>query len=329
MTATLLPPLVPLHVGSLGLAAASVPSWAVTWMLRWMLVRVVFGMGKFKFSSGWAHPSNHLYLKGFMSWQPLPTPLAWTLAAHVPDFGWQLLHVSMWLLEVPLPALYLASSWRPRALSALLTIGLQVGIQLSGNYGLFNILTALLALPLLASGCGAAEQPSGTQQALALLLALLAALELPHNSYTTNSWHLLAPLDDLPRALQAPLGVLLALVRALKPFHLAHGYGVFTPMALRNFGTARLVLRLYALQEPHRGDPQNSGMPSNTASGGGTSLSASASSGHLSGDRVKGHADGCGEWFPIATRYNSPVVTAMASSSASRCSWSNNPNCSH
>lgn len=126
-TAALLPPLAPLHDAQLGFVNGHTPSWAATWTLRIMLVRVMFGMGKFvrrrrskrspshrvlrsrpvfvfglrqKFSRGWAHPSNSMFLKHFMSWQPLPTPLAALLHAHTPDGVWHVLHVAMWLLEV-------------------------------------------------------------------------------------------------------------------------------------------------------------------------------------------------------------------------------------
>ena len=87
--ATLLPPLAPLHacfvngggvnggVGGVnggaargcGFVKGAVPSAVAQWTLRLMLVRVVLGMGKFKFSRGWSHPANHAYLQGFLSWQ--------------------------------------------------------------------------------------------------------------------------------------------------------------------------------------------------------------------------------------------------------------------
>ena len=48
-------------------------SWPVRWCWRWLLFRVVFGMGKKKFDWGWwKHP---LYIKWFLVWQvPPPTP---------------------------------------------------------------------------------------------------------------------------------------------------------------------------------------------------------------------------------------------------------------
>ena len=56
--------------------------------------------------------------------------------------------------------------------------------------------------------------------------------------------------------MRLPLEWLLALLRALKPLHLAHGYGIFTPLALRNFSTTRLVLRVYVCIEDER-QPSN------------------------------------------------------------------------
>ena len=42
-------------------------SWPVRWCWRWLLFRVVFGMGKKKFDWGWwKHP---LYIKWFLVWQ--------------------------------------------------------------------------------------------------------------------------------------------------------------------------------------------------------------------------------------------------------------------
>ena len=42
---------------------------------------VMFGKGKLP--TGWNHPDHSLYLKYFMSWQPLPTPPAWSVATDL------------------------------------------------------------------------------------------------------------------------------------------------------------------------------------------------------------------------------------------------------
>jgi hypothetical protein len=66
------------------------------------------------------------------------------------------------------------------------------------------------------------------------------------------------PLDGLPSAARRPAGCVLALLRLLKPWHLAHGYGVFAPIALRLFAGERLVMRLYAQIEEREDAPAHS-----------------------------------------------------------------------
>jgi hypothetical protein len=79
----LLPAALPLHDGALALAG--LPSIEAVWVVRLLLLRVMLGMGKFKFSRGWSHKNHRLYLRGFLCWQPLPTPLARWLVQAVPS----------------------------------------------------------------------------------------------------------------------------------------------------------------------------------------------------------------------------------------------------
>lgn len=255
------------------------PSRVAMWSLRLLLVRVVLGMGKMKFSSGWNGSDNHLYLKHFMSWQPLPTPLSrWmqTSSRIMTDGLWIAMHYAMWVLEVPLPALFLSGSLAVRSVASVLTIMLQLGIQLTGNYGTFNVLTAALAIPLLAPDCreayalsgaasaaaataatttaGSAPSPisvaylAGPQLLCALLLNVVGLIHFPHNSYTTNVWPYFPTYELVatmrPAYLRRPVTLLLKLFRALGPWHVAHGYGVFTPRALRGCSHARRSLRI-------------------------------------------------------------------------------------
>ena len=47
------------------MAARMQVHWVATWSFRWLLVRVILGMGKLKFATGWArHP---LFLKWYMA----------------------------------------------------------------------------------------------------------------------------------------------------------------------------------------------------------------------------------------------------------------------
>ena len=53
----------------------------------------------------------------------------------------------MFVVEVLLPFAVFVAGW-PRLLAAAGFIGLQLGIQLTGNFGYFNVLTAVLCVPL-------------------------------------------------------------------------------------------------------------------------------------------------------------------------------------
>ena len=68
-----------------------------------------------------------------------------------PDPELEKVHDALWDLKqaLALQCVFLAGCChRVRAAAAALTMALQLGIQLAGNYGLFNVLTATLALPL-------------------------------------------------------------------------------------------------------------------------------------------------------------------------------------
>jgi hypothetical protein len=121
---------------------------AVGWALRWLLFRVLFGFGKLKFVG--TSPSDSCYIKSFLIGMPIPTKSAWfshwaPLAIH------QLALVGMFLIEIPLP---FGVFWpgMPRVVAAVGIAALQVGIQLTGNFGHFNVLTIVLCVPLLACG---------------------------------------------------------------------------------------------------------------------------------------------------------------------------------
>ena len=104
-------------------------------------------------------------------------------------------------------------------------IALQVGIQATGNYGVFNVLTSVLALQILAP----AHYASATSNAEVVFfvgIQILGVISLPHNSYTTNAWPYCVPpqaLEQLPAPVGAVAKALLSLLRILAPFHVSHG----------------------------------------------------------------------------------------------------------
>lgn len=62
------------------LGAATAPSPAVSWALRWLLFRVLFGFGKLKFFGTSAKDS--CYIKSFLIGMPIPTRSAWCVIVN-------------------------------------------------------------------------------------------------------------------------------------------------------------------------------------------------------------------------------------------------------
>jgi hypothetical protein len=225
----LLPPLLPLP--SLESAGAAHP--AVAWMCRWLLWRLIFGFGKLKFS-GTDHEKDRLYIRDFMIMQPIPSRLGWLLHVHAPLWIHKLLLGGMFFAEIIVPFFVFFTGW-PRLLAALVLVGLQVGIQLHGNFGYFNVLTAVLCIPLLdqhASLFDAAEPLAllpAQQLAVWPMLALSAVggvIHLAFASGLTLSWCYLPVFVSWRSAGRRGF---IGFWRALQPFRIVHGYGVFPP----------------------------------------------------------------------------------------------------
>lgn len=226
LLALLLPPLRPLPE----VAATAAPMAAIGWAYRWLFFRVMVGFGKQKFSRSTLGDLD--YLKCFFINQPLPTP-----------FGYFAHRLPLWLLkpalaltffiEVLLPFGVFFRGW-PRFIAGLLTGGLMIAIQLSGNYSFFNLLVLGLCVTLFdvdASVFDAASpsNASGFERVadlFALVVAVGGLVHLPFNHWCTRTF-LHWPGQ---RALRArPLSWLLGFYRALAPFHVVHAYGVFPP----------------------------------------------------------------------------------------------------
>ena len=142
-------PALPLLVqgGGVHVAGAALPPPVLAWALRWLLARVLLGFGKLKFQS--AQWRDRAYIKPFLISQPIPTLTGYAVYQLLPDFAFPALLAGMWVVEIPLPLVALATTGATRALVALAVVGLMGGIQLTGNYGYFNVVTAVSALPLL------------------------------------------------------------------------------------------------------------------------------------------------------------------------------------
>jgi len=116
------------------------------WLLRWLLLRLMFLSGALKLLSG-----DGSWLSGtalsFHYWtQPLPHRLA-HFAHHLPPWCRAASVWTMFSIELALPWCALGPR-RARELCASGTVLLMVAIAATGNYGFFNLLAALLCVPL-------------------------------------------------------------------------------------------------------------------------------------------------------------------------------------
>jgi hypothetical protein len=228
--ALLLPVVEPLP----GLATTALPSPIVVFALQVLLARLLWGFGKFKFVGMTRHDFG--YLKEFFIFQPMPNRLGWW--AH--HLRLPMLKAGLFVLllvEVPLPVL----GFVPGPARLVLVVGaalLMLGIQVTSNFGFFNLLVLALLVPLLDLGSSVTQLSPGAALAnwqsllihvLVLVWLVGGVLFFPFNSWAPHSW-LYWP-GQLRMRSRILCGVL-AFYRSLSGFRVLHGYGVFSPQPL-------------------------------------------------------------------------------------------------
>ena len=206
------------------LGCVTAPSSPAAWAFRLLAFRVLFGFGKHKFVGSTAQDSG--FLRGFLANQPLPTPAGWYMQ-KLPLGVLKGALVGLFVAEMLLPfAVFVPGV--PATLAAAVSVGLMLGIALSGNFGHFNwILVAVvlswfdhetarkLSLATLATPVGV----------VFCLHSFVSVIALPFNTFASFAWTLWPAL----RRLRAPLDWPVKLARLLTPFRFAHPYGVFPP----------------------------------------------------------------------------------------------------
>jgi hypothetical protein len=157
------------------------PGTVITWLLRWLLFRLMFGAGLIKWRGD---PCWHdlTCLDYYFETQPIPNPLTWYfhwLPASVHHAGVVINHV----VELGVPFLYFAP--QPIAAAAgLLTIAFQLILIASGNLSWLNWLTIVLAIPTLHDRWldwlpvrpPALQRPTAARRASLYALAVLVGL---------------------------------------------------------------------------------------------------------------------------------------------------------
>ena len=123
------------------------PPRAARWLLWWLLFRLMFGSGLVKLTSGDPTWPGLTALTFHYETQPIPTPIAWY--ANLLPLWFQTGSTALALgIELVVPW-FIFTPRRLRCWAAMLLVGFQGLIGLTGNYAFFNLLTIALCLFLL------------------------------------------------------------------------------------------------------------------------------------------------------------------------------------
>ena len=198
-------------------------------LFNWLLFRLIFMSGFVKLASGDATWRNLTALTYHYETQPLPHWISW-YAHHLPAVFQRFSAAVMFAIELVFP-FFIFSPPRTRFMACAGFLFLQLMIFLTGNYGFFNLLAALLCLPLIDDHFWrqlfSIKEPDDTPgrtlrprawpktfiQGLAVLIFLLTAQQ------TLRAMKMPAPL--------VPLNGVSAAVR---PFRSFNNYGLFAVM---------------------------------------------------------------------------------------------------
>jgi hypothetical protein len=201
--------------------ASIAPPWPVILLFRWLAFRVEFGAGLIKLRGDrcWR---NLTCMEWHHETQPMPNPLSWFFH-HLPRPIHRIEVIGNFVAQLVLPfGLFLP---QPIAtIAALLMIGTQLYLVVSGNYAWLNwltivITTAALADGLLPSGILAAGAFAATPAwfivAVIGLVILVVAL----------SWFPVRNMASEAQAMNA----------SFDPFHLVNTYGAFGTVGRRRY----------------------------------------------------------------------------------------------
>ncbi|HEY3685398.1 MAG TPA: lipase maturation factor family protein [Streptosporangiaceae bacterium] len=165
--------------------AGVAPPVAVLWMLRWLLFRLEFGAGLIKMRGDpcWR---DLTCLDHHHETQPMPGPLSWFFH-HLPAPLHRVECAANHFAQLIVPFALFAPQ-PAAAVAAAVMIVTQVWLLLSGNFAWLNVLTIVLALPVLGDAAWRHVLPVPRPDALAApgwfaLLGLVVAVALAALSY--------------------------------------------------------------------------------------------------------------------------------------------------
>jgi lipase maturation factor 1 len=208
------------------------PSRAALFLMRWLVFRLSLGSGVVKLASGDPTWRSLTALDYHYQTQPLPPWTAW-FAHWMPHATHAASVVILFFIELVVP-FFVFGPRRLRRAACLLLVLLQAAVALTGNYAFFNVLTILLCVPLLddeaftrwrraatarprPSAAAVRRWPRVVTGSVAALLILCGAIELSGSFGRPGGWP--APFT--------------AIARAVSPFRIVNGYGLFAVMTTR------------------------------------------------------------------------------------------------
>jgi len=213
--------------------AVAEPLPVIAWAYRWLIFRLMFGFGKFKFFN--SSPKEYVYLQGFMINQPLPTKIGW-LACRLPMPFLKLSLLFMFIVEIIMPFLIFVPGIT-RLIAGVFIVALMIGIQLCGNFGFFSLITASTCVILLDTQSTLFDLSfqeifsSGQNVGVYLTVFIIfvgSVLYLPFNNWCTRTCFSWVFFQKMRMVFLKPL---LSFYRALAPFRFIHAYGVFPPQS--------------------------------------------------------------------------------------------------
>jgi hypothetical protein len=204
------------------------PPVAAVWLFRWLVFRLMFLSGWVKLASG--DPTWRAWeaLKYHYETQPLPTWTSWYAHQMPSRFQTASVGVMFWC-ELIAPFLIVGPRVARRVACASFLM-LMAGIALTGNYGFFNILSAILCASLLDDrdlGAAPLPEPTGAPPwdfwRVLRVLALGVAAAVLATATTVSTLQVVWPRVNVPWPFE--------LVRsAVDPLRSTNTYGLFAVM---------------------------------------------------------------------------------------------------
>jgi len=216
------------------LTATALPHPLLPFIFHLLLFRLLLGFGKMKFIG--IRRGDWNYTRYFLINMPLCTPLGWRFS-RLPNPFHKLTLAGIAFVELVCPVLVLIPG-PTRLIGGAGIVAQMIGIQLTGNFGYFNWLTAALCISTLdvsSSIFAALADPAALVAPDRLLFTLVAAFIIVATPVYLifNSWFNYGFLSwpAWERLRPGLLRAFLAILRFFEPLHLVNAYGVFHAQA--------------------------------------------------------------------------------------------------